>query len=126
MSDINLKNLVNHHNNSGKKATLTAVRPPGRFGALEFERGKIISFKEKPDGDGSWINGGFFVLEPDFYNYIDDDNVMLEREPINKVTNDKQLVAYRHNGFWQCMDTLRDKNTLENFWIKNNAPWKVW
>ena len=84
----------------------------------------MVSFEEKPQLQKGWINGGFFVLEPDFYNYIDDDNVMLEREPINKVTNDKQLVAYRHNGFWQCMDTRRDWELLESLVQKGNPPWK--
>ena len=126
VSDINLKNLVNHHNNSGKKATLTAVRPPGRFGALEFERGKIISFKEKPDGDGSWINGGFFVLEPSVIDLIDGDLCTWEQEPLKKLAQEGELNAFNHKGFWQPMDTLRDKNNLERLWAEGQAPWKTW
>ena len=126
VSDINLKNLVRHHNDSGKKATLTAVRPPGRFGALEFERGKIISFKEKPDGDGSWINGGFFVLEPSVIDLIDGDLCTWEQEPLKKLAQDGELNAFNHKGFWQPMDTLRDKNNLERLWAEGQAPWKTW
>lgn len=126
VSDINLKNLVKHHNDSGKKATLTAVRPPGRFGALEFERGKIISFKEKPDGDGSWINGGFFVLEPSVIDLIDGDLCTWEQEPLKKLAQDGELNAFNHKGFWQPMDTLRDKNNLERLWAEGQAPWKTW
>ena len=126
VSDINLKNLVKHHNDSGKKATLTAVRPPGRFGALEFERGKIISFKEKPDGDGSWINGGFFVLEPSVIDLIDGDLCTWEQEPLKKLAQDGELNAFNHKGFWQPMDTLRDKNNLERLWAEGKAPWKTW
>ena len=126
VSDINLKNLVNHHNNSGKKATLTAVRPPGRFGALEFERGKIISFKEKPDGDGSWINGGFFVLEPSVIDLIDGDLCTWEQEPLKRLAQEGELNAFNHKGFWQPMDTLRDKNNLERLWETGQAPWKLW
>lgn len=126
VSDINLKNLVNHHNNSGKKATLTAVRPPGRFGALEFERGKIISFKEKPDGDGSWINGGFFVLEPSVIDLIDGDLCTWEQEPLKRLAQEGELNAFNHKGFWQPMDTLRDKNNLERLWAEGQAPWKTW
>ena len=126
VSDINLKSLVNHHNNSGKKATLTAVRPPGRFGALEFERGKIISFKEKPDGDGSWINGGFFVLEPSVIDLIEGDFCTWEQEPLKKLAQEGELNAFNHKGFWQPMDTLRDKNNLERLWAEGQAPWKTW
>ena len=126
VSDINLKNLVKHHNDSGKKATLTAVRPPGRFGALEFERGKIISFKEKPDGDGSWINGGFFVLEPSVIDLIDGDLCTWEQEPLKKLAQEGELNAFNHKGFWQPMDTLRDKNNLERLWAEGQAPWKTW
>ncbi|OUL43218.1 glucose-1-phosphate cytidylyltransferase [Prochlorococcus sp. HOT_208_60] len=126
VADINLRNLISHHINSGKKATLTAVKPPGRFGALEFERGKIISFQEKPEGDGSWINGGFFVLEPSVIDLIDGDSCTWEQEPLKKLAQDGELNAFNHRGFWQPMDTLRDKNNLERLWIKGNAPWKSW
>ena len=126
VADINLKNLIKHHRDSGKKATLTAVRPPGRFGALEFERGKIISFKEKPDGDGSWINGGFFVLEPSVIDLIEGDFCTWEQEPLKKLAQTGELNAYNHKGFWQPMDTLRDKNNLERLWVNGQAPWKSW
>tara|TARA_B100000401_G_C52783954_1_gene709767 strand:+ start:437 stop:1144 length:708 start_codon:yes stop_codon:yes gene_type:complete len=124
LSNINLDKLLKFHCEKNKIATISAVRPPARFGELYINEDIVVSFEEKPQLQKGWINGGFFVLEPDFYNYIDDDNVMLEREPINKVTNDKQLVAYRHNGFWQCMDTRRDWELLESLVQKGNPPWK--
>ena len=126
VSNINLKELVNHHKDSGKKATLTAVRPPGRFGSLEFERGKIISFQEKPLGDGSWINGGFFVLEPSVFELLDNDLCTWENEPLKFLAESGELNSYKHEGFWQPMDTLRDKNNLERLWTSGEAPWKLW
>ena len=126
LADINLKELINSHKQSKKKATLTAVKPPGRFGSLEFERGKVINFQEKPKGDGSWINGGFFVLEPSVIDLITGDLCTWEQEPLQKLAKDGQLNAYHHDGFWQPMDTLRDKNNLERLWSMNQAPWKFW
>ena len=126
LADINIKNLIDFHNKSNTKATLTAVQPPGRFGSLEFERGKVFSFQEKPKGDNSWINGGFFVLDPEVINYIDGDNSIWEQTPLKKLAKEGELSAYHHEGFWQPMDTLRDKNTLEELWDSQNAPWKCW
>lgn len=127
VGDIDMEKLLEFHKQSGKKATLTAVQPLGRFGALELdEKSKILSFKEKPKGDGAWINGGFFVLEPDVFNYIDGDRTVWEREPLEGLSKDRELVAYRHTGFWQPMDTLRDKLHLQNLLDSGNAPWKKW
>ena len=126
LADINIKNLIDFHNKSNTKATLTAVQPPGRFGSLEFERGKVFSFQEKPKGDNSWINGGFFVLDPEVINYIDGDNSIWEQTPLKKLAKEGELSAYHHEGFWQPMDTLRDKNTLEELWDSKDAPWKCW
>ncbi len=126
LADINLKELINYHQKSNKKATITAVKPPGRFGSLEFERGKVIDFNEKPKGDGFWINGGFFVLEPSVIDLINDDSCIWEKEPLKQLSNDGELNAYKHNGFWLPMDTLRDKNNLERLWSIDQAPWKLW
>ena len=126
LADINIKNLIDFHKKSNTKATLTAVQPPGRFGSLEFERGKVFSFQEKPKGDNSWINGGFFVLDPEVINYIDGDNSIWEQSPLKKLAKEGELSAYHHEGFWQPMDTLRDKIKLEDLWNKSNAPWKTW
>ena len=126
LADINIKNLIDFHKKSNTKATLTAVQPPGRFGSLEFERGKVFSFQEKPKGDKSWINGGFFVLDPEVINYIDGDNSIWEQTPLKKLAKEGELSAYHHEGFWQPMDTLRDKNTLEELWDSKDAPWKCW
>ncbi len=126
LADINIKNLIDFHKKSNTKATLTAVQPPGRFGSLEFERGKVFSFQEKPKGDNSWINGGFFVLDPEVINYIDGDNSIWEQSPLKKLAKEGELSAYHHEGFWQPMDTLRDKNTLEELWGSKDAPWKCW
>lgn len=126
VGDINIKELIEFHKNHGKKATLTATYPPGRFGALDIENGSVNCFKEKPKGDGAMINGGFFVLSPDVIDYIDDDSTVWEQYPLNQLAVDKQLMAYEHQGFWQPMDTLRDKNYLEELWALNKAPWKSW
>jgi glucose-1-phosphate cytidylyltransferase len=127
VSDIDIKSLVKFHKKNNKYATLIAVRPPGKFGSVILEKsGKVKKFIEKPAGDGSWINGGFFVLEPEIFNYIKDDNTYWERNPLEKLANDGQLVAYKHNGFWKCMDALRDKRELEEMWNSKNPPWKVW
>ncbi len=126
LADINLKELINYHKKSKKKATITAVKPPGRFGSLELERDKVIDFHEKPKGDGFWINGGFFVLEPSVIDLISGDLCTWEEEPLKKLSKDGELNAFKHDGFWQPMDTLRDKNNLERLWSIDQAPWKLW
>lgn len=128
VANVNLKELVNFHHAQGKYATLTAVQPPGRYGAfgLSGDGKSIAHFREKPKGDGAWVNGGFFVLEPDAIDYIDNDEIFWEHEPLNKLAEDGQLSAYKHEGYWQSMDTLRDKHVLEELWSQNEAPWKVW
>ncbi|MEI8024962.1 MAG: glucose-1-phosphate cytidylyltransferase [Pseudomonadota bacterium] len=124
LSDVNIAKLIEFHKSSGKMATLTAVQPPGRFGALDLDRDSITSFAEKPKGDGAWINGGFFVLNPKVIELISGDDSIWEREPLEKLAKDKQLNAFKHYGFWQPMDTLRDKNYLEDLWTSGNAKWK--
>ena len=128
VSNVNITELVQFHKDQGMLATLTAVQPEGRFGAISLgqEQTKISQFHEKPEGDGAWINGGYFVLEPDVIDYIADDAVMWEHDPLRKLAHDGQLSAYKHEGFWQPMDTLKDKNYLEKLWKDNKAPWKVW
>ncbi len=128
VSDINIKELVRFHQSNKRHATLTAVQPVGKFGAIEINnKNKVINFREKPRGDGSWINGGFFVLEPDVFDYIKKgDDTIWEKEPLEDLAKDNQLTAYKHNGFWQCMDTLRDRTQLEELWAQANAPWKLW
>lgn len=126
VSDVNITELIKHHKEQGRLATVTAVQPPGRFGMLDFEQNRVQGFKEKPQGDGAWINGGFFVLSPKVLSYIDNDKISWEQEPMNALATSGQLSAYMHNGFWQPMDTLRDKVHLEELWSKNKAPWKVW
>lgn len=128
LSDVNIGDLIDFHIRSGALATLTAVQPPGRFGAFQLAQGNdlIKSFKEKPNGDGAWVNGGFFVLEPGVIDYIDGDGTVWEREPMERLACEQQLSAYRHKGFWHPMDTLRDKNVLEQLWNSGQAPWKVW
>ncbi len=128
VSDLNITELIKFHKKHGLLATLTAVQPSGRFGAftLSEKSPKITSFNEKPKGDGAWINGGFFVLEPEVINYIDGDDAVWEQYPMKKLAEDGQLAAYKYDGFWQCMDTLRDKNYLEGLWKSGKAPWKVW
>jgi len=127
VGDINIKELLEFHKKHGKYATVTAVQPPGRFGAINLDAyDNITSFEEKPRGDKAWINGGFFVLEPEIFNYIEGDGTFWEREPLANLAKDGQLVAYRHQGFWKPMDTLRDKRELEELWNSGKAPWKVW
>ena len=127
VSDVNISQLVEYHKKHGKLATLSAVKPDGRFGVLEIDDNNLISaFREKNKEDAGWINGGFMVLEPEIIDYIEDDTVMLERAPLEKLAEDGQLMCYKHDGFWQCMDTLRDKEKLESLWSKGVAPWKVW
>lgn len=128
LTDLNIKKLIEYHRAQGTLATLTAVQPPGRFGAfsLDNKQNKILTFREKPQGDGAWINGGFFVLEPGVIDYIVDDSTVWEREPMENLARDGMLSAYRYTGYWQNMDTLRDKNTLEELWQGGKAPWKIW
>ncbi len=127
VGNVDIQELLKFHRGHGKYATLTSVQPSGRFGALILDNNKkVSSFQEKPKGDGAWINGGFFVLEPHVLNYIKADDTVWEKEPLENLAKDGQLVAYTHTGFWQPMDTLRDKNHLEELWTTGNAPWKVW
>ena len=124
VADINLDELLKFHRNHGKLVTMTAVRPAARFGELELENNIVKSFKEKPQMHEGWINGGFFIIEPGFFDFIDDDSTLLEREPLEKATKLGQLMAYQHKGFWHCMDTKRDHDLLESLW-KNGAPWET-
>jgi glucose-1-phosphate cytidylyltransferase len=127
VSDINITDLIKFHKLHGKKATVTAVAPPGRYGALEMSGDQVAGFTEKPaSGEQGLINGGFFVLSPDVLNYIDGDLVSWEQDPLKKLSAEGELMAYRHKGFWQPMDTLREKNLLEGLWESKQAPWKVW
>ena len=126
VGDVDITALIKFHRDRGKLATLTATQPPGRFGALSLNGDQITSFKEKPHGDGSWINGGFFVLSPKVINRIAGDATLWEREPMETLANDGEFSAYFHSGFWQPMDTLRDKALLEDLWVSGKAPWKVW
>ncbi|HEU5138141.1 MAG TPA: glucose-1-phosphate cytidylyltransferase [Steroidobacteraceae bacterium] len=126
VSDINIKELVAFHESQRRLATVTAVHPSARFGAIEIDDKRVSSFFEKPKGDGRWINGGFFVLEPGVFDYLGSDRDIWEQEPLRKLTGDGQLSAYRHEGFWSAMDTLRDKVYLDSLWASNNAPWKLW
>ncbi len=126
--DVNITELIEFHNAQGSLATLTAVQPPGRFGAFKLgsHEHKVPSFQEKPDGDGAWINSGFFVLEPGVMNYIDGDATVWEKDPLEQLASEGQLTAFRHHGFWQPMDTLRDKHVLDELWASGQAPWKNW
>lgn len=126
VGDVDITSLIDFHRRSGVKATLTATLPPGRFGALRFDKDKVHSFQEKPAGDGAMINGGFFVLSPQVIDYIEGDATIWEREPLERLAAEGQLAAFRHEGFWQPMDTLRDKTLLEELWTEGRAPWKVW
>lgn len=126
VSDINISELIKFHKKQGKKATITATLPPGRFGALEISNHQVNSFREKPRGDGALINGGFFVLSPDVISYIEGDNTIWEKEPLERLAGEGELSAFEHTGFWQPMDTLRDKQLLEDLWQNGDAPWKVW
>ncbi|HEX5337628.1 MAG TPA: glucose-1-phosphate cytidylyltransferase [Gallionella sp.] len=126
VADVDIGALVSFHKAHGKRATVTAVQPPGRYGALSMEGASVRGFIEKPQGDGGWINGGFFVLSPSCLDYVVDDSTSWEVEPLAHLADRNELMAYEHNGFWQPMDTLRDKNHLEALWQSGNAPWKVW
>lgn len=126
VSDIDMSGLITYHKSSGRQATVTAIQPPGRYGALHVDRGAVLQFQEKPAGDGAWINGGFFVLEPAVLDYIDGDATVWEQQPLQRLAAKGQLSAYAHDGFWQAMDTLREKNLLEDLWSSGKAPWKCW
>lgn len=129
VADVNIDFLLNFHKKHGKLATLTSVQMPGRFGNLETEKdGKVTHFQEKPEGDGFWINGGFFVLEPGIFKYLENDmdTIQWEKKPLVEIANDAELMTYRHHGFWKCMDAMRDKIELEDLWQSNQAKWKIW
>ena len=123
VSDVNINDLILFHKEKKSLATLTAIHPPERFGVLELSGNNVVEFHEKQQGKSSWINGGFFVCKPNFMDLIKDNSTVLESEPLENVAKDNQLVAYKHNGFWQCMDTKRDKDFLDELWANNNAPW---
>jgi len=128
VSDVNIKELIQFHKKQNVLATVTAVKLPGRFGAfnLHNNHSKVKDFKEKPSSGSAWINGGFFVLEPEVINYIDNDSTVWEHEPMQKLINDEKFMVFKHEGFWQCMDTLRDKQVLDELWKNGNPPWKIW
>ncbi|MBC3934906.1 glucose-1-phosphate cytidylyltransferase [Undibacterium rugosum] len=126
VSDVNIAESIRFHREHGKAATVTAVLPPGRYGALERQGNQVAGFTEKPRGDGGWINGGYFVLSPDVLRLIPDDSCSWESEPLNQLASQQQLMAFEHSGFWQPMDTLREKNMLEELWNSGRAPWKIW
>jgi len=128
VSDLKISELIDFHNNQRALTTLTAVQAPGRFGAITLKQDqyRVSSFREKPVGDGAWINGGFFVCEPDVFNYIEGDATVWEQEPLQEISKGGMLAAFKHYGFWHPMDTLRDKNVLEKLWQGGNAPWKIW
>lgn len=126
LADINIGALIDFHRAQGKAATVTAIQPPGRYGALNIQGNAVHNFQEKPAGDGAWINGGFFVLEPSIFDYIKGDLTSWESEPLQQLAAENQLTAYQHHGFWQAMDTLRDKMHLEDLWSSHNPPWRVW
>ena len=126
VSDVDIASVIKFHESQDRLATVVAVRPPGRFGAIDMDENLVTAFREKPAGDGNFINGGFFVLEPGTLDYVDGDRTVWEREPLEKLASEKQLSAFIHDGFWQCMDTLRDKIHLEALWCEDKAPWKRW
>jgi glucose-1-phosphate cytidylyltransferase len=126
VGDVDINATIEFHRSHGKAATLTSTYPPGRFGALDIQDGQVKSFKEKPKGDGAVVNGGFFVLSPKVLSYLKDDSTIWEQEPLMQLAEDSQLMAYQHHGFWQPMDTLHDKQTLEAMWASGKAPWKTW
>ena len=126
LSDLDISKTINFHLKHKKLATITAVKPPGRYGALEIEDNSVKSFIEKPSGDGSYINGGFFVLSPKVIEFIDNDNSIWEQEPLQELAKKSELMAFYHDGFWQPMDTLREKNILDDLWLSGKAPWKKW
>ena len=126
VADIDIHELHQFHLSHGRLATLTAVRPPARFGTMLFDGDRVAEFKEKPQTGEGWINGGYFVFEPEIFDYLQGDETVLEGSPFERLAADGELMAYRHDGFWQCMDTLRDKTRLQELWESGNAPWEVW
>jgi glucose-1-phosphate cytidylyltransferase len=126
LSSVNIKETIKFHKKNKKIATVVAVKPTGRFGAITLEGNLVKKFFEKPKGDGAWVNGGFFVLNKKIFNYLSNQNCIWEKEPLEKIAKDKQLSAYKHSGFWHAMDTLRDKNFLEEIWSSKKVPWKIW
>lgn len=127
LSDINFKDLLDFHNHNNKLLTISAIQPEGKFGALNIdEQNNVLSFQEKPKGDGNWVNGGFFVCEPEIFKYIRGDDETFENYPLETLTKENKVIAFKHKGFWKCMDTLRDKNILNELWSNNNAKWKTW
>jgi glucose-1-phosphate cytidylyltransferase len=127
VSDVDIPELIHFHELRGRLATVTSIQPDGRFGVLDIsDHSEVKGFQEKPKGDHTWINGGFFVLQPEIFNYIDGDQTVFEKEPLEELALEGELVAYKHSGFWKPMDTMRDKIYLEDLWIQNKAPWKVW
>jgi glucose-1-phosphate cytidylyltransferase len=126
VGDVDITSVLQLHRKEGRLATVTATQPPGRFGALRVDGDRVVGFQEKPEGEGGWINGGFFVLSPKVGEYIDGDSTVWEREPMERLAAEDNLSVYYHNGFWQPMDTLRDRRHLEDLWASGKAPWKVW
>lgn len=126
VGNIDISQVIKKHKSHHELATITAVQPPARFGALDIDEGLVQSFIEKPEGDGGWINGGFFVLEPEVFSYIKSDDIIWEQEPLRQLAYERNLRAYNHTGFWRPMDTLRDKQLLEELWQSGKAPWKIW
>ena len=125
VSNIDIDALLNFHRSHGKMVTVSAVHPVARFGELDIEDNRVVSFKEKPQTSQGWINGGYFIIEPEFFNLLDGDQTILEREPLERVVKMGELMAYHHNGYWQCMDTKRDRDSLEELWAAGRAPWKI-
>lgn len=126
VSDVDISALLKYHKKQKSIVTLTAVQPSGRYGSLSILDGKVSNFIEKPAGDNLWINGGFFVCQPEIFDYLENDKTVFEESPLSNLSNNGQLSAMKHHGYWQCMDTLRDKDTLTRMWIENEAPWKIW
>jgi len=126
VSDVNISELVEFHKKNNKQVTVTAIKPAGRFGVLDLNSNLVTKFIEKPAGDGNWINGGFMVCQPEILDLIESEQTIFEKYPLETLAKKEEILAYKHNGFWQCMDTLRDKNFLNELWHKNQAPWKVW
>jgi len=126
VSDVNLDDLLEFHRSHGKIATMTAVRPTARYGHLDLNGSRVLVFSEKPQAEEGWINGAFFILEPEVFDYIEGDETVWEREPLERLAQEGQLMAYKHDSFWQCMDTLREKHILEKLWESGNPPWKIW